>query len=93
MNSTNEEWRVVANYPDYEVSTLGRVRSKARKNPIIVKPAKDRAGYLHITLARNGKKKTYNIHRLVMITFVGKRPDGQQIRQPIMMERKTDTAN
>lgn len=33
-------------------------------------PSKDKKGYLHVTLSKNGKKKTFLVHRLVAQTFI-----------------------
>jgi len=46
-----EEWKKVDGYPNYEVSSLGRVRNllKNKKNKIL-KGSKDCAGYLRVGL-------------------------------------------
>lgn len=60
----------------YEVSDKGEVRNiKTRK---ILKPQVHRDGYLQIILWKNGKRKTYKIHRLVLETFVGPCPKGME---------------
>jgi len=35
-------------------------------------------GYLYVDLTRNGKKKTYRVHRLILETFRGPCPPGMQ---------------
>ncbi|NRO92522.1 hypothetical protein IMAU10033_00431 [Lactobacillus helveticus] len=78
-----EHWKAIPGYEGfYEVSDLGRVRSADRiisnpKNgkmnlPIkgkIRKLAKAHDGYLRVALSKNGKSKTYFVHRLVMNAF------------------------
>lgn len=64
--------------PDYEVSTLGRVRSFKSKEPRILKPQAERNGYLRVTIRINGKDKMFSIHRLVARTFIPK-PEGKRI--------------
>lgn len=64
-----ELWNPIENYPNYEVSTFGRVRSnyKNGKNKIL-KPVKNKQGYYTLVLGR--KSKRYTVHRLVAHAFV-----------------------
>jgi hypothetical protein len=65
-----KEWKGV-NYLDftniYEVSTHGEVRRTKTKR--VLKPC-NRVGYPSITLCKNNKKTTANIHRLIALTFI-----------------------
>lgn len=83
----DEEWRAVPGREgEYEVSSEGRVRSLDRQVHITngrsrfshgrVLRASLRKGYLRVRL---GKGKDHPVHRLVMETFVGPRPDGMVI--------------
>ena len=71
-----EEWRPVVGYEGlYEVSNTGQVRSLDRfyyrlHKGKVLSPAKDRYGYLTVTLNCNGKSKTIKIHRLVAQAFI-----------------------
>lgn len=74
MNAMKEEWQPIAGYEGlYEVSNLGHVKSlgndKSRKEKIM-KPEKDKDGYLRVTLCRNGKGKHFKVHRLVATAFL-----------------------
>jgi hypothetical protein len=79
-----EEWKPVQTYP-YEVSNLGRVR---RSKPGIAthvgkiqKPARNKSGYLYVTLAdrANGLPEKYAlVHSLVAEAFLGPKPEGLQ---------------
>lgn len=42
--------------------------------PHIIKPYKDKRGYMHVTLRPAGLKKRFSVHLLVMSAFVGERP-------------------
>ena len=64
-----EQWKQVFNFPDYEVSNLGRVKSNKRKTPIILKPSYYSNGYTFVLLYNKDKKKSYLIHRLVLENF------------------------
>ena len=69
-----EKWKKMKDFPDYDVSDQGQVRSwknnrwgKRRKNPKILKPC----------LSTHGKKgKVKKVHHLVLETFIGPRPKG-----------------
>ena len=76
-----EEWRQVVGFPDYEVSDLGRVRSRKGGRwgtvgpPRVLKASAQNNGYPRVTL--NGS--TYRlVHRLVLEAFVGPRPPGME---------------
>lgn len=52
----------------YEISSNGKVRNlKTRR---MLRPGKDKCGYLHVSLSKNGKTKTLKIHRLVANAFI-----------------------
>lgn len=62
-----EIWKSVKGFEGiYEVSDCGRVKGKKG----IMKPTISRTGYLHLTLCKNGKRYSVNIHRLVAETFI-----------------------
>ena len=75
-----EKWKTIEGYPNYQVSSLGRVKSiehnvKHRNGYItvrekILKPLKNRNGYLQVNLYKGKKMKTMYIHRLVASAFV-----------------------
>lgn len=79
-----EEWREIANYPNYEVSSFGRVRSKQREvrqfghkqsytrvmPSKILKTKMQNGGYLLVWLCKDGIAKPFTVHRLVASAFV-----------------------
>lgn len=76
-----EKWMPIKDYEDsYEVSNLGRVRSKDRYTPtwngqvfkkgVIKTMQEDKDGYYKIWLSKNSKKKPYFVHRLVAESFL-----------------------
>lgn len=81
MNQS-EVWKDIIGYEGlYQVSSLGRVRSKDRivnakvnqkylKKGRILKQAKDSRGYLFVGLSVNAKQKLFRVHRLVAVAFV-----------------------
>ena len=70
------KWTPVVGYEDlYLVSTNGKVYS-IRSHKILA-PRKHNAGYLRVTLSRNGEKKDAYIHRLMCEAFFGTPNDGR----------------
>lgn len=70
-----EEWRPIDGFPDYDVSNLGRVRSRARGRRQRVLSAKpNNMGYPQVSLCRPGEYKKRLVHHLVLEAFVGPRP-------------------
>lgn len=67
-NFLTEIWLPVKDYEYlYEVSSLGRIRSYKTKR--ILKPSKNKSGYLLVALSKNGKPKTYRVNRIVCEAF------------------------
>lgn len=68
-----EIWKDIEGYEGlYQVSNFGRVKSLPRNTTKggVIKPIKNKDGYLYIVLCQNGKVKTFKTHRLVAITFL-----------------------
>lgn len=67
----HEIWKPVKGFEGlYEISSLGRVKSLWYGKEKILKPGKNRKGYLFVSLCRNGKQKNFRIHRLVAEAFL-----------------------
>lgn len=71
---STEEWRTIRAHPRYDVSSLGRVRSR-RGTPRILATWTDPAGYVKVTLDKVGRY----VHQLVAEAFIGPRPDGHEV--------------
>lgn len=79
-NDTTVIWKDIPGYEGlYQVSNTGLVRTlratHGRPVNYVMSPGNNR-GYLAIGLTLNGIDKRFSIHRLVMLAFVGDRPDG-----------------
>ena len=61
-----EIWRPIPGYERYELSNLGRVRSKRGIRKLFTNPN----GYAHVVIHGGGKLHTLKIHRLVARVFV-----------------------
>ena len=88
----NEQWRDIPGYEGfYQVSNIGRVRSVDRaivrptsryvvRGRVIKPQRRDKYGHQTVSLWKNNKGKTAQVHALVMLAFVGERPDGMETR-------------
>lgn len=80
-----ERWEAVVGFDGYEVSDEGGVRSWLTRPGLHQVPrrltaCRDRAGYLHVSMNRGGKRVTRFVHQLVLEAFVGPRGEGQITR-------------
>jgi len=79
---SNERWLPIQNYPGYEVSDLGRVRSCRKGCPgggtygnfLIKKQVLTSTGYPAVGLWRDNKGSLTKVHHLVLEAFVGPKP-------------------
>lgn len=82
---TTEEWRDIPSYEGrFQVSNFGHVRSNRPRTRLpetwkLLKLGVGTNGYVKVTLCMHNKPSTKNVHRLVMLAFVGPCPDGIQV--------------
>jgi DNA-binding transcriptional regulator YiaG len=83
---SDENWKDIAEYLNYQISSLGRVKSKERTitdsigrtrriSSRILKQG-DSMGYSFVNLVKNGEINSIKVHVLVAEAFLGQRPDG-----------------
>ena len=85
MPNTEEVWKAVPGFDLYDVSNYGGFRSwrgggysgpNIREKPLSVKRKPTPAGYMTASMiGEDGKPHNYFIHCLVLLTFVGPRPE------------------
>jgi hypothetical protein len=75
----SERWRLVPDWPDYEVSDYGRVRSR-KYGKKMLKLVRAKSGHLKIHLRNNERHRNEYVHRLVLLAFVGPCPQGKESR-------------
>lgn len=86
--AVNGTWAPIPGYEGhYEVSRSGGIRSLkrnnfcgvcARRKPLMMKPRVGNAGYLRVTLTKDGVASTYSVHRLVLTAFRGSATEGHE---------------
>ena len=87
----NEQWRDVEGYDGmYQVSDLGRVRSKHSGKWKLMRPRNNGTGYLLVSLYMNGKQKQSYIHRLVAQAFI---PNDDESKNQINHRNEDKTEN
>jgi hypothetical protein len=66
VQNVAEEWRIIKDYPKYEVSNLGRLRKGNRYFVGWV----EKGGYTRITLTTDKTTKNFRLHRVVAEAFI-----------------------
>lgn len=84
LDVATEEWKIVTRFPNYEVSSLGRIRravaSTRAPAGYVMKPQVNNHGRSFVVFwSGHGRSSTVEIHVLVAAAFIGPRPDGLQI--------------
>jgi hypothetical protein len=77
-----EQWRRVAGYPHYEVSSLGRVKNVTSGRflrPSVSTRKGKNYSFLRVCLTNGHGAKPYSVHRIAAAAFLGPRPDGTEI--------------
>jgi len=90
MKTTKEIWKDIPDYEGYyQASSLGRVKSLERvvyrsngrhyiAKERILKAGINRWGYLAVNLSKDGEQKTFKVHKLVAMAFLGHKRCGHK---------------
>ena len=73
-----EIFKPIPDYPNYEASNLGRIKSKKRNIDVILKPIINKRGYVTTCLSKKGKVKVHYVHKLVAMLFLNHIPNGMK---------------
>ena len=60
-----ESWKVINDFPNYEISNYGNIRNKTR----LIKAVPNKHGYNVVVLC-DSIRKSVNVHRLVALAFI-----------------------
>jgi len=75
-----EIWKDIPDYEGiYQISNMGRVKSLKFDKERILKAGINKRAYLNVGLSKNGKTKTFTVHKLVAINFLDHKPCGHKI--------------
>jgi len=62
-----EEWRIIKNFENYEVSNFGRIKNK---NTFKILKLTNHSGYYNINIKNDNNRKSLKVHRLVAEAFL-----------------------
>jgi len=62
-----ETWKIIKEFPKYEISDFGRVRNLKSKTEV---KGCDSNGYKRLYLRKRGERVCYLVHRLVALAFI-----------------------
>lgn len=68
QNLDGEVWKVIVGFPNYVISTYGRVKNTKYNRLLLQNINQD--GYARVKLTSCDKKKQYGVHRLVAEAFI-----------------------
>jgi len=72
---TTEEWRAIPGYEGlYEVSDQGNVRRIVENSARLLRPSVSNSGYQTVSLSKRGRQRSYFVHQLVTLAFIGPEP-------------------
>lgn len=86
----NEIFKVITEYPDYQVSNFGRIKSLKCGKERILKQVIDSSGYYQVNFYKDKKRKNFTVHKLVAMTFLNHIPNGHEIIIDHKNENKLD---
>lgn len=70
-----EIWKIIEDYPNYSVSTFGRVKNN--RNNHILTHGVNTSGYPSLRISNSSGRKTFRVHRLVATAFI-ENPDKKE---------------
>lgn len=76
MEAIKEQWKIIPEFPNYEISNCGKVRRVWKKHTSLKKTRLSKFGYEIVHLSNNGVNKHRAVHRLVAIAFINN-PDNK----------------
>lgn len=87
-----EIWKTIEGYPDYQVSTYGRIKSLRFNKEKLLAISLDNLGYARVGLRNENGLKNKKVHRLVGETFL-ERIDGKNTVDHINHNRSDNHIN
>jgi len=69
MNLENEIWKVIEDFPEYQINNFGSIKSLKFGKERILKQGKNTKGYYQVILNKNKRHYTKRVHTLVYENF------------------------
>lgn len=70
-----DTWKCIPGWEQlYWCSYHGKIKSKKQ----ILKPSIQKCGHLRVSLSKNGKITYHLVHKLILLSFIGKKPKGKE---------------
>jgi len=79
VNERLGKWEPIPGFPGYEAARCGLVRSVRRGDPQLLRTSRHRDGYDKVNVYVDGRSRTFHVHTLIALTFLGPRPPYQVI--------------
>ncbi len=92
-NLENEIWKTTKEFPDYQVSSLGNIKSLKYNSEKIKKVLIDHKGYFYVKLWNSGKSKNKKIHILMYESFNNYKLKSDECLHHIDFNSKNNTLN
>jgi len=89
---STEVWHDIMDYPDYAISSSGRVRSTKKGRTSILNPSRS-AKYRQVALTNKDGLKSIKIHRLVALHFIPNPEDKPQVDHIDRNPQNNDVTN
>lgn len=81
MSAVPRGFKKIPGYENYYVTRAGEILSTfGGRNRILLTRRLDRAGYKFVRLTKKKHRSPWTIHHLVLLAFVGPRPEGMETR-------------
>ena len=94
MTTITEVWKPIAGYENrYFISNKGNVLSVFCGKKKYLAASKHRNGYFQVSLTKNGKSKSFLIHRLVADSFLEKQEGRVYVNHKDYNKRNNDACN
>src|SRR5262245_11949338 len=78
MAESDECWKPIPDFPEYEVSTNGRILN--RRLGHVLTGTVTRRGHRQVNVRGSRRRMSVAVHRLVATTFLGPPPSGHVVR-------------
>ena len=91
IESYHVKWKTIEDYPNYEVSNTGKIRTKLTRKERKFRSDKD--GYQEVVLYKDGVRYYVKVHQIVAKTFLRAKKDKLEVNHKDKDRRNNDVSN